>query len=250
MSKKAEKVKEVPAEESAQDVLDNIDPKKLEEARESLRARMKERFGEWLEVSDETATDDDITAARKEFEDKVAVYTNKQYEMSSADKAIEMVEFIKAWNAKYNHWEKGAWRGVVNLDTVLEKKLEELKSAEESKAFEVDYQTLMFLYKSMQNPNGYGIESAREMAELEQYDVVAGKVKEGHEDDMTYSKVVNAIMKNTTYLQSVDKMLKLYQERINLAAAGIKFTFKITELEEFNTLHEAWVTNNVDHPND
>jgi hypothetical protein len=57
-------------------------------------------------------------------------------------------------------------------------------------------------------------------------------------------------MKNTTYLQSVDKMLKLYQERVNLAAAGIKFTFKITELEEFNTLHEAWVTNNVDHPND
>jgi hypothetical protein len=45
-------------------------------------------------------------------------------------------------------------------------------------------------------------------------------------------------------------MLKLYQERVNLAAAGIKFTFKITELEEFNTLHEAWVTNNVDHPND
>jgi hypothetical protein len=250
MSKKAEKVKEATVEESAQDVLDNIDPKKLEEARESLRARMKERFGEWLEVSDETATDDDITAARKEFEEQVAVYTNKEYEMAEADKAVEMVEFIKSWNAKYNHWEKGAWRGVVNLDSVLEKKLEELKSAEEPKAFEVDYQTLMFLYKSMQNPNGYGIESAREMAELEQYDVVAGKVKEGHEDDMTYSKVVNAIMKNTTYLQSVDKMLKLYQERVNLAAAGIKFTFKITELEEFNTLHEAWVTNNVDHPND
>jgi hypothetical protein len=40
-------------------------------------------------------------------------------------------------------------------------------------------------------------------------------------------------------------MLKLYQERINIAAAGIKFNFKITELEEFKQLHDVWVTDGI-----
>lgn len=226
-------------EETAQDVIEGLDPKQLEEARQNMREQLRERFGEWLEIADETATDDDITKARDEFQAEVTKYTEQDYTMADAEEALEMVEFIRNWNAKYNYWEKGAWRGVVQLDRVLGEKAAALR--ENPGTFDVDYQTLMFLYKSMQNPSGYGLESALQMVELEAYDVETGKVKEGHEHDMTYSKVVAAVFKNTNYLQLVDKMLKIRQERINLAAAGIKFDFKCTELEEFAALHDAWV---------
>lgn len=226
-------------EETDQSVIDQIDPKLLDDARKNMRKQLTEKFGEWITVYDEDATDDDITAARKEFEDELAKYTALKFKMADADKAVEMAEFIRDWNANYNHWEKGAWRGVVQLDRVMTETIQQLK--ENNADFEIDYQTLMFLYKSMQNPNGFGIESAKRMAELEHYDVVSGKVIEGHEDEMTYSKVVEAIFKNTNFLQLADKMLKLRQERINLAAAGIKYDFKISELEEFANMYEAWV---------
>ena len=226
-------------EETDQEVVDQIDPKLLEEARKNMRQQLTEKFGQWITVHEEDATDDDIATARKEFEEEVGKYTALKYKMADADKSVEMAEFIRDWNANYNHWEKGAWRGVVQLDRVMADTIKDLN--ENPADFEIDYQTLMFLYKSMQNPNGYGLESAKRMAELEHYDVVSGKVMEGHEDEMTYSKVVEAIFKNTNFLQLVDKMLKLRQERINLAAAGIKYDFKITELEEFADMYEAWV---------
>ena len=46
-------------------------------------------------------------------------------------------------------------------------------------------------------------------------------------------------------LENVDKMLKLYRERMNIAAAGVKFDFKITDLEEFVQFHDTWLVDNV-----
>lgn len=218
-----------------------MDPKQLEHARKNLRTQLRERFDKWMTVSDDDATDDDITAAREAFEAEVQKYTNQEYPLADPDNAVAMLEMLIDWNKKHNHWDKGSWRGVIMLDKVLNKALEDIKGAEDKKGLAVDYQTLMFLFKSLQNPNGYGLESAKEMAELEVYDVELGKVKEGHEDDMTFNKIVKAVLKQTNYLQTVDQMLKLLQERVNLAAAGIKVEFKCTELEEFKELHDTWV---------
>ena len=49
--------------------------------------------------------------------------------------------------------------------------LEELRKylADKDKDFEIDYSTLIFLYQSMGDPKGTGIETARKMAKFENY---------------------------------------------------------------------------------
>ena len=58
---------------------------------------------------------------------------------------------------------------------------------------------------------------------------------------VTYSHLLQNIIENVRVITVVDKKLKLMRERINLAAAGIKVDWKITELEEFIELHDAWI---------
>ena len=187
---------------------------------------------------------DDLQKAKQDFNDKVAEYTDKKYEICAAGsgKSVAYAEFLKKFNNQANHWVNGAWKGVLTFDKVITKHIEELTP---DKAFEIDYSTLFFLYNAMQQPAGVGVESARAMAELENYDENTGKVREDDTNPVTYSGVLEILYGHMKKLENVDKMLKLYRERMNIAAAGVKFNFKITDLEEFVQFHDTWLVDNV-----
>ena len=216
--------------------INEVDPKVIAEARDNMRAEMKDKFNKWITVYDEDATDDDLQKAKQDFNDKVAEYTDKKYEICAAGsgKSVAYAEFLKKFN--------GAWKGVLTFDKVITKHIEELTP---DKAFEIDYSTLFFLYNAMQQPAGVGVESARAMAELENYDENTGKIREDDTNPVTYSGVLEILYGHMKKLENVDKMLKLYRERMNIAAAGVKFDFKITDLEEFVQFHDTWLVDNV-----
>ena len=224
--------------------INEVDPKVIAEARNNMRAEMKDKFDKWITVYDEDATDDDLQKAKQDFNDKVAEYTDKKYEICAAGpgKSVAYAEFLKKFNNQANHWVNGAWKGVLTFDKVITKHIEELTP---DKAFEIDYSTLFFLYNAMQQPAGVGVESARAMAELENYDENTGKVREDDTNPVTYSGVLEILYGHMKKLENVDKMLKLYRERMNIAAAGVKFDFKITDLEEFVQFHDTWLVDNV-----
>ena len=85
-----------------------------------------------------------------------------------------------------------------------------------------------------------GLESARAMAELEGFDIEKVEKKDD-ENFITYSHILQNVLEIIRQLANIDKKLKLMRERINIATAGIKFDFKITELEEFIELHDAFI---------
>lgn len=240
MSKKNTKVEET--EQVAENVNtvtnpDEMTPEQMAQARKEMREAMKERFGKWMEIYDEDATDADIDAARQEFETKVEEWKNRNYLLAEKDKAVDTLKFLIDWNAKCNRWEKGAWRGVIAFNDIMNKKLVELEATPED--LMIDYQTLIFLNASMANPVGFGLESAKAMCEMENYDLENNKPFE--DDKVTYSDILQTVFKHVNMLQAADRMLNLYRERITMAAAGLKVDFKITELEEFKELHDAWV---------
>ena len=65
--------------------INEVDPKVIAEARDNMRAEMKEKFDKWITVYDEDATDDDLQKAKQDFNDKVAEYTDKKYEICAAN---------------------------------------------------------------------------------------------------------------------------------------------------------------------
>ena len=210
----------------------------LKKLHEKFRNDLREKFGKWLTVYDEEATKEDVDKAKTEFDDEVAKYANKTYVIAEKD-ALAFAELLKKWNATMNHWEKGTWKGMLMFDKVISEAIEKYK-ADATLPFEVDYATLMYLYQTMSNPAGVGLESARAMAELEGFDLEKVEKKDD-ENFITYSHILQNVLEIIRQLANIDKKLKLMRERINIATAGIKFDFKITELEEFIELHDAFI---------
>ena len=210
----------------------------LKKLHEKFRNDLREKFGKWLTVYDEEATKEDVDKAKAEFDEEVAKYANKNYVIAEKD-ALAFAELLKKWNATMNHWEKGTWKGMLMFDKVISEAIEKYK-ADATLPFEVDYATLMYLYQTMTNPAGVGLESARAMAELEGFDLEKIEKKDD-ENFVTYSHILQNVLEIIRQLANIDKKLKLMRERINIATAGIKFDFKITELEEFIELHDAFI---------
>ena len=210
----------------------------LKKLHEKFRNDLREKFGKWLTVYDEEATKEDVDKAKAEFDEEVAKYANKNYVIAEKD-ALAFAELLKKWNATMNHWEKGTWKGMLMFDKVISEAIEKYK-ADATLPFEVDYATLMYLYQTMTNPAGVGLESARAMAELEGFDLEKIEKKDD-ENFITYSHILQNVLEIIRQLANIDKKLKLMRERINIATAGIKFDFKITELEEFIELHDAFI---------
>jgi len=210
----------------------------LKKLHDNFRKDMREKFDKWIQVYDEEATQEDVAEAKKQFDEEVAKYADRTYVIMEKD-ALAFAELLKKWNATMNHWEKGTWKGVIMFDKVISEAIEKYK-ADETLPFEVDYATLMYLYQTMSNPSGIGLESARAMAEFENYDPVTTEPKE-KENFVTFSHVLQNVLEQIRQLANVDKKLKLMRERINIENAGIKIDWKITELEEFIELHDAWI---------
>ena len=210
----------------------------LKKLHEKFRNDLREKFGKWLTVYDEEATKEDVDKAKAEFDEEVAKYANKNYVIAEKD-ALAFAELLKKWNTTMNHWEKGTWKGMLMFDKVISEAIEKYK-ADATLPFEVDYATLMYLYQTMSNPAGIGLESARAMAELEGFDLEKIEKKDD-ENFITYSHILQNVLEIIRQLANIDKKLKLMRERINIATAGIKFDFKITELEEFIELHDAFI---------
>lgn len=225
--------------------IDNIDPEVLEKARKEMREAMKEKFDQWIEVSEENADDAFLQEAKNDFNTQVEKYQNNTYLLAGHDDglALKTAEFLKEFNTNYNKWEKGSWRGIIMFDKVINKHIDELRE-DSTKDFEVDYSTLIFLYNAMGNPSGMGLASARSMAVMENYNEETDAPYEEN-IPVTYSGILERIFEHVRELAVIDKKLKLYQERVNIAAAGIRFDFKITELEEFKQFHDAWTVENI-----
>ena len=159
----------------------------LKKLHEKFRNDLREKFGKWLNVYDEEATKEDVDKAKAEFDKEVVKYANKTYVIMDHD-ALAFAKLLKNWNATLNHWEKGTWKGMLMFDKVISEAIEKYK-ADATLPFEVDYATLMYLYQTMSNPAGVGLESAKAMAELEGFDIEKVEKKDD-ENFVTYSHIL------------------------------------------------------------
>ena len=239
---------EIAAEEKAEEqknLPEHPSEEQLEFARINTRKEFNKKFSKWAEIEPENADDDFIALAKKEFEDEVEVHKNEKFKIVSAEDglALTYAEFLREWNAKFNKWEKGMWRGIIRFEQVIGKIVDELK-ADDKKDFEIDYATLIFLYNAMMTPNGVGLESARTMAKFENYNEETDAPFEEN-IPVTYSGILSIILEKVKYLGAVDKKLNIMKQRVELAYAGLRMKFKISSLEEFIEFNDAITKENM-----
>lgn len=218
-----------------------------EYARMTVRKEFNEHFSKWAEMPDETATDDDINAAKELFEKTIEETKTKKYLLSDEERGLATAELLKELNANMFAWSNGRWRGIVKFDLVINEIIENLKK--NPGALEVDYSTLIYLYETMKEPFGTGLETAKLMAKYENYDIVNDKPFEDI-SPVTYSGIKEQIDLNIKWLSNNDKKLNILKEKVNFAYAGIKMNLKITDLEEYLEFYEAINAHAIDNDED
>jgi hypothetical protein len=202
-------------------------------ARINIRKEFNKKYSKWAEIDPVDADDDFIAQAKKDVEDATEENKNAMFELATPDDGLNLktAEFLQNWNKKYNHWEKGQWRGVISFERVIKKIIDDLK-ADSTKSFEVDYQTLLFLYSTMMNPFGTGLESAIAMAEMENYDIENDGVRE-EDIPVTYSGILEKVNIHLNGISANYKKLNILKQRLELAYGGLKMNLKISSVEEF-----------------
>lgn len=209
----------------------------LAQARVQMRKNMREAFDKWMDVKDDDATDDDVNQYKAEFDEEIKKYQNQKYTLTESN-ATDWINLLLEWNTKYVFWDKGNWRGVLSLNKVLKEFKKQFEENPDS-PLQIDYSTLIYLHETMMTPLGFGYESALQMAKLENVNLDNYELLD--ETTVTYSTILKKVDDIFRELAAIDKKLKLMRERINIALAGIKFDWKITEIEEFVEFHNAWV---------
>lgn len=249
-AKKTAAKSEKKAEKKVAADVNDMSEDQIKFARINIRKKFNEKFSKWAEIAPEDADDAFIAEAKKDFDDEVEVNKNAKFEIATADDglALKSAEFLKEWNEKFNHWTKGQWRGLIRFNVVISDIIEDLKKNPE-KSLEIDYQTLIFLYYTMMEPQGTGLQSAREMAKFENYNEATDAPFET-DIPVTYSGILEKVKMHVDGLKATDKKLVILKQRLELAYGGLKMNLKISSLEEFVEFCDAINAENVSSSSD
>lgn len=128
---------------------------------------LKEKLAEAVKDNPNKPTEEEIKAAAAEFEYASKVFPSKLWEIGEVENARTFCDYLSHYVRNRLFWTKNGWMGVVKLN-------EELRAAENllngKEPLKLGYQALEFVYYSLMNPGGVGLQSAQDFeAEGENY---------------------------------------------------------------------------------
>lgn len=197
-------------------------------------------YSEYAELIDETKCSQEYQdECKKDFEDLIKDFNGESFEIAEKENALETAKFLKEWNEKCVHWEHESWKGVILFDEVISKAIEDIEKGDKDNLY-VDYGALVYLYGSMNQVQGVGLESAKLMQVLETDNRSEEEKKEDKVEPVTFSNILNNLSKQIERIKLIDAKMNVYQTRWSMACNGFKMNLKIKDLEEFGKLYSLW----------
>lgn len=117
----------------------------------------------WIDP-DKIPTEEDVNAAKKEFEERtIALRDKNDYLVADEANAVRVAKFLKKF-IENGFWTQRYFVGVINFSDYITKFIEEAEK--EPKALTMEYGPMQFCYLILENYAGIGIEAAKKMAEM------------------------------------------------------------------------------------
>jgi hypothetical protein len=128
---------------------------------------LKKELKKAVENNPNKPTEEEIKAAAAEFESASKTFPSKLWEIGKVKDARTFCDYLKHYVRNRLFWTKNGWMGVVKLN-------EELQAAENllngKEPLKLGYQALEFVYYSLMNPGGIGLQTAQDFeSESENY---------------------------------------------------------------------------------
>lgn len=235
MKKKKEQINEVDIEKMSDQEVENT----LIKNRGTIIKNFNDIYKDVAVMKEEEPTDEWKAKAKEDYDNAVKDFQEAKYTIYEGPKSIELAKWLKEWNAKYNHWEKASWKGVIAFDDLMGKLIEDLEKEKEAgnepKELTLDYAPMLFIFGSMMRPAGVGLEDAKVMEALETIVDTDLDSEEGQDEtsQLTYTNILEWVGRKVDGLQAVQAKIAAYQERWSMAETGFAFDFCSNELEDF-----------------
>ena len=138
--------------------------KQLEQRLAAIREFNMNNMGQaWIDP-EKVPTDEDKAQAKKDFEDRANALRNKHdYLIADSANALRVAKFIKNF-VENGFWTQRYFVGVINFTDLINKFIEECEK--EPKDLTMEYGPLQFCMLMFENYAGFGLESAKKMAEM------------------------------------------------------------------------------------
>ena len=138
--------------------------KQLEQRLSAIREFNMNNMGQaWIDP-EKVPSEEDIAAAKKEFEDRtIALRDKHDYLIADSANALRVAKFIKKF-IENGFWTQRYFVGVINFSELITKFIDECEK--EPKDLVMEYGPLQFCMLMFENYAGFGLESAKKMAEM------------------------------------------------------------------------------------
>ena len=133
---------------------------------------LDEKLAEAIQNNDNKPTEEETEAAMKAFEEASAAFASKSWDIGEGEDGQSNLDYINHYMRNRLFWTKTGWMGVIKMNAELED-AQAFLTANPGSPLKLGYQAMEFLFYSLQNPGGVGLEAAQD---FEQENEIYAKV--------------------------------------------------------------------------
>jgi nitroreductase len=122
---------------------------------------LDQKLAEAIQNSPNKPTDEEVEAAKTAFEEASKDFAVKSWDIGVVEDAQTQLDYMQHYVRNRLFWTKNGWMGVLKMDEELEDAQNFLK-ANTGQPLKLGYQAMEFMFYSLQNPGGVGLQAAKD----------------------------------------------------------------------------------------
>lgn len=164
---------------------------------------LDEKLAEAIKNNPNKPSDEEVEEAKKEFEEASRDFSVKSWNIGEEADAAEMLSYLQHFVRNRLFWSKNGWMGVIKMQEELDD-AEKFLASNPKSHLKLGYQALEFMFYSLQNPGGVGLQAALDF----------------EQENEIYAKCFDAIGKQIASARAELKDIQFLQDKYAAMAQG------------------------------
>lgn len=182
---------------------------------------LDEKLAEAIKDNPNKPSDEEVEEAKKEFEEASRDFSVKSWNIGEEADAAEMLSYLQHFVRNRLFWSKNGWMGVIKMQEELDD-AEKFLASNPKSHLKLGYQALEFMFYSLQNPGGVGLQAALDF----------------EQENEVYAKCFDAIGKQIASARAELKDIQFLQDKYAAMVQGFYLEVEAEALEEDKEVKE------------
>jgi hypothetical protein len=178
------------------------------------KSDFEEKLAEAIENNPNKPSEEEIEEAKTRFEEASKDFSIKSWDIGTPEKSDEFIEFIDDFMKNRIFWKQNGWMGVIKMSEEFEHAKNFIKAFPDQ-PIKFGYQAMEFLFYSLQNPGGIGLQAALDFQSqnevyAEVFDAIGEQLNDARKElkEVQFLQEQYAAMQQGFYLEAEDGPLE------------------------------------------